>query len=138
MPSLREGWRELAEKIDAVCDKLPDKDHIFILCDNYGQAGAINYYSKNKNIKAVSFSADYINWFKLDTKIEHFIRVKESKGKANELAETSPFFDIGFAADSVTNPYVRTQGTTIFVFSKPKIDVNLRLKNELDNKKKGD
>ena len=38
------GWKELAYKIDSVYLKLPDKNNTLILCDNYGQAGAINYY----------------------------------------------------------------------------------------------
>jgi hypothetical protein len=42
------GWKELALKIDSIYSTLPDHGQTLILCDNYGQAGAINYYSKNK------------------------------------------------------------------------------------------
>jgi hypothetical protein len=129
------GWQELAQKVDSVYHTLPDKNQTLILCDNYGQAGAINYYTSNKGLKAVSFNADYVNWFNLNTKIENFIRVKEFKGSENELAETAPFFATAYAADSVTNSSAREYKTKIFVFTKPNIDINLRLKAEVERKK---
>ena len=54
------GWSELAQKTDLAFDRLANKENTLVLCDNYGQAGAINYYSKHKNIGAVSLNADYI------------------------------------------------------------------------------
>jgi hypothetical protein len=72
------GWKELATKVDSVCVELPNLDNTFILCDNYGEAGAINYYTKNKNVIAHSENADYINWLLLDKKIENVILVREN------------------------------------------------------------
>ena len=63
------GWKELALKVDSVRVQLPNPDQTLILCDNYGQAGAINYYTKNKKVVAQSFDADYINWLRYDQKI---------------------------------------------------------------------
>ncbi len=129
------GWKELAKKVDTIYSKLPNSEQTLILCDNYGQAGAINYYTKNKKIKAVSFNADYINWFNLDTKIDNFIRVKEFEGSNDELEKTSPFFDTAFVADSIGNSLAREYKTIIFVFDKPKIDINQRLKAEIEKDK---
>src|SRR6478735_8565331 len=83
------GWKELSFKIDSVYTKLPDKTNTLILCDNYGQAGAINFYTRQK-LRAVSFNADYINWFDLTKTYENLIRVKEKKETETELGETSP------------------------------------------------
>ena len=129
------GWKELAHKIDVIYSNLPDKDKTLILCDNYGEAGAINFYTKNKDIKAVSFNADYINWFILDKKVTNFIRVKSSESKDDELKRTSPFFETAVKADSITNTFSREYQTTIFVFTKPNIDANKRLKEEIENAK---
>jgi 4-amino-4-deoxy-L-arabinose transferase-like glycosyltransferase len=129
------GWKELASKIDSIYGKLENKQRTIILCDNYGQAGAINYYSKHRNINAVTFNADYINWFKLDSPVYNFIRVKEAEGSADEMEKTKPFFEVGYAADSVTNAMAREYGTTIFVFSKPKVDVNARLRSEVEKER---
>ncbi|PZR33911.1 MAG: glycosyl transferase [Azospira oryzae] len=129
------GWKELAEKVDKVCEQLPKGERIFILCDNYGQTGAINYYSKNKELKAVSFNADYINWFDLDTKIVHLIRVKEQEDRHGEMETTRPYFEKAFIADSIADPLAREYGTTIFVFSNPTIDVNALLKKEIEEER---
>lgn len=129
------GWKELAKKVDSVYSLLPNKNQTLVLCDNYGQAGAINYYTKNKELEAVSFNADYINWFNFDTKIRNVIRVKEFKGSENELAETGPFFGRASLADSLNNPLAREYQTKIFIFTNPTIDVNQRLKEEINRKK---
>ena len=101
---------------------------------NYGQAGAINYYTTH-NIKAVSFSADYINWFDLNRKYENLIRVKERSETNDEFKETSPFFQKSLVADSITNKFAREFGAIIFTFTGAKIDIRERLKNEIDEKK---
>lgn len=129
------GWKELAQKVDYAYGNLPNKEQTLILCDNYGQAGAINYYTENKNIRAVSFNADYINWFNLDTKIQNFIRVKEFEYNNDELNETSPYFETALVSDSITNSFAREYGTTIFVFTGPKIDINQTIKMELEEMK---
>lgn len=128
------GWKELAEKVDKAYAELPNNQNTLVLCDNYGQAGAINYYTKKK-IRAVSFSADYINWFDLSKKYENLIRVK-NRGNANgELQETSPFFQNSTIADSITNVFARESGTTIFSFSGAKIDIRERIRKEIDKNK---
>jgi len=129
------GWKELAATIDSVYTTLPAAGQTLILCDNYGQAGAINYYTKNKNITANSFNADYINWFNLEKKYVNLIRVKELQSKDNELKETGPFFHKSYMAGSVTNKFARESGTVIFVFENTKVDINQRIKEEINNAK---
>jgi hypothetical protein len=128
------GWKELAYKTDSIYSSLPDKNNTLILCDNYGQAGAINYYT-NQKLQAVSFNADYINWFDLSKQYENLIRVKEKKGAGAELAETSPFFQNSALAGSIENKYARESGTSIFVFTGAKIDIRQRIRDEIDEKK---
>ncbi len=129
------GWKELALKVDSLYSKIPSKENTLILCDNYGQAGAINYYTRQK-LKAVSFNADYINWFDLTKKYVNLIRIKESNEKDAELKETSPFFENSSIAGSITNKYSREFGTSIFAFISSKIDISKRIKDEIDENKK--
>lgn len=124
------GWKELASKVDSVYGSLPESERTLVLCDNYGQAGAINYYSKRK-IRAVSFNADYINWFDLSTPYQNLIRVKEAKDASVELMETSPYFQSASLADSVANPYAREYGTSIFLFRGSKVDIRDRITDEI-------
>ncbi|MBS7254283.1 ArnT family glycosyltransferase [Flavobacterium branchiicola] len=124
------GWKELACKTDSVYAMFPKSENTLVLCDNYGQAGAINYYTK-KGIKAVSFNADYVNWFNLNIYYKNLIRVKEFEENNNEFEETSPFFQSGYISGEITNKYAREYKTTIFVFANAKIDINNRLKQEI-------
>jgi len=124
------GWKELARKVDSIYIKLPNANRTLVLCDNYGQAGAINYYTK-QDIKAVSFNADYVNWFNLERQYVNIIRIKNYKEKDYELLETSPYFNTAVVADSITNPYSREYRTLIFAFIDAKVDVNERIKNEI-------
>jgi hypothetical protein len=112
------GWKELAYKVDSIFKKIPNKDQTLVLCDNYGQAGAINYYLRDKNIRAVSFNADYINWFDLNRKYVNLIRIKNADDKGDELRQTSPFFEQTFTGGSITNHLAREYRTTIYVFIK--------------------
>ncbi|PTT03933.1 glycosyl transferase, partial [Flavobacterium sp. HMWF030] len=115
------GWKELARKIDSVYALIPNPEKTLVLCDNYGQAGAINYYSK-KGIKAVSFNADYVNWFDLTIPYINLIRIKDYEEKSTEFEETGPYFKSSAIAGEVTNKFAREYKTTIFVFTDAKIN----------------
>ncbi|WP_300686385.1 glycosyltransferase family 39 protein [Chryseobacterium sp.] len=122
------GWKELAQKVDHEYAGLSKTGNTLVLCDNYGQAGAINYYS-TKGIKAVSFNADYINWFDLSKKYKNLIRVKDRP--EDELQKTGSFFEHSKVAGFVTNKYAREKGTVIFSFEGGKIDIRKRLQDEI-------
>lgn len=49
-----------------------------------------------------------------------------------EFAETSPYFQTAWKADSVINRFARERGTAIFVFTDARIDLNARIAAELD------
>lgn len=128
------GWKELAGKVDSIYTALPSQKETIIICDNYGQAGAINYYSQ-KGIKAVSFNADYVNWFDLTIRYKNLIRVKEFEENSDEFKETSPFFEKASLGGQITNKYAREYQTTIFVFTNAKININKRLEQEIQEEK---
>ncbi|WP_423148392.1 glycosyltransferase family 39 protein [Rubrolithibacter danxiaensis] len=128
------GWKELARKVDQVYSDLPDPVHTLVLCDNYGQAGAINYYSE-KGIKAVSFNADYVNWFDLNQQYTSVLRVISYSEVKNELEETKPYFKSVLVADSITNTFAREYGTTLILFKEATVDINKRIKREIEEVK---
>lgn len=130
------GWKELAHKVDSLAAAIPDPEKTLVLCDNYGQAGAINFYS-TRGLKAVSFNADYINWIDLEQEYTNLIRVKNASERDEEINETSPHFRTALIADSITNKHAREYGTTIFVFIDTKIDINERVLLEIEAVKSG-
>ncbi len=131
------GWQEMVRKVDSIYSTVPKAEQTLIICDNYGQAGAINYYTK-KGLKAVSFSADYINWFEFEQQYINLIRIKNYDEKDAEFKETSPYFETAVLADSITNPYAREYKTLLFVFTKAKIDMNKRVQSEIEEVKNDD
>jgi len=124
------GWKELARKTDSVYALLPNPEQTLVLCDNYGQAGAINYYTK-KGIKAVSFNADYVNWFNLDVKYKNVIRVIEFEEAEDEFKETSQLFQSSAYVTQITNKYAREYKTSIFTFINAKSDINKIVEQEI-------
>ncbi|RZK81920.1 MAG: glycosyltransferase family 39 protein [Pedobacter sp.] len=128
------GWKELAEKVERAYADATRSGRTLVLCDNYGQAGAINYYTNNR-INAVSFSADYVNWFDLSRPYLNLIRVKGNSGSDGELEKTSPHFANAIVADSIENKYAREYLTRIFVFTGARVDINNRIRSELEKVK---
>ncbi len=128
------GWKELANHVDSVCATLPNLDHTLILCDNYGQAGAINYYTKNKKIIAHSFNADYLNWLRYDKKIVDVVLVKESNDDDKNRKDEIPLFDTVYLADQRINKFAREDTISIYVLRGAKVDINQRIKAEATEK----
>ncbi|MBW8685835.1 ArnT family glycosyltransferase [Chitinophaga rhizophila] len=71
------GWRELAGLVANTFRQAPldERRHLLILCENYGQAGAINFYAKKEVTPAVTFNADYMNWFPATDSLRYVIVV---------------------------------------------------------------
>jgi len=130
-----QGWKELAQKVDLAMASIPDKEHTLLLCDNYGQAGAINYYSAIKNVGAVSMNADYINWFRLDNEIRNVILVQEASDTDPERNKEKPMFETIERVGQITNPYAREKGTSIYVLKNAKADINEILRKEIAERK---
>ncbi|WP_421945151.1 glycosyltransferase family 39 protein [Pedobacter sp.] len=130
-----QGWKELAAIVDSAYGKVKDKAAVVVRTDNYGQAGAINYYSKFKNINAVSYNADYLYWFKMDKPIKDLILIREAGESDPERKKEKPFFDKIIKIGELKNNLAREKGTTVFLLEGAKIDVNSRLKSEIEERK---
>lgn len=129
------GWHDLAVKIDSVYSRLSDKENTLVLCDNYGEAGAINYYSKFKNISAVSMNADYINWFHLEKPIKNVILVQEASDDDPQRTRERPWFEKVVMTARNDNPYSREEGTKIYLLQGAKIDINSIIAAEIEKHK---
>ena len=86
-------------------------------------------------MNAVSFNADYINWFDLDKPILHVIRVIEAREVQEELEDTGPLFNSVSRAGAIENPDAREYGTTIIVFKDAKVDINALISKEIEEVK---
>jgi hypothetical protein len=129
------GWKQLAVAVDSIYATLPHPEQTLVLCDNYGQAGAINYYTGNKKLKASSFHADYLNWLDYHKNIVDVILVKEADDEDKERKTEIPLFDTVFLGVKRVNPFAREEVISIYVLRGAKLDINKRIKEEADRKK---
>lgn len=132
------GWKEMAEKTAKAYGTLSDgeKNHTFIFADNYGEAGAINYYRKKYNLpEAYSDNASFLYWLPDSSQMVNVILITDDH---NEMQH--PFlkdFSSVTLADSITNIYAREKGSLILVLkgANEKFNEMFRQKIEKDKSK---
>ena len=130
------GWRELANIVDSAFYSIADKETTLIHCDNYGQAGAVNFYSRQKYTEAVSMNADYINWYPLDEMdIQNIILVKEALDRDINREREKPLFDQVILMGKIENVYAREYGTKVYLLKGAKQSINEILKQEIQERK---
>ncbi|MGY3054597.1 hypothetical protein ACVWYG_002804 [Pedobacter sp. UYEF25] len=125
------GWKELADLTDLAYTNVKDKSTVLVRADNYGEAGAINYYSRFKDINAVSYHADYLNWFKLDKPIIDAIFIFGPYDDDPKRNKEKPFFKKITKIGEVKNPYAREKGTSVFLLEGASEDVTTIIKEEI-------
>jgi hypothetical protein len=116
------GWDELGNLVIRACDTIADKNRIMIYAQNYGQAGAIEHYGGPYGLPHVaSFSDSYALWIPDSVKVNQdifFYINNELGGDVDSL-----FIRID-TVGSITNPYARELGTTVFLCRQPRSDFN--------------
>lgn len=130
-----QGWKEMAALTDIAYARVKDKSALLIRADNYGEAGAINYYSKFKNINAVAYNADYLYWFKIDKPIKHVILIREPNEEDPQRKKERPFFGKITKIGEVRTPYAREKGASVFLLEDANIDINSRINSEIEEEK---
>lgn len=127
------GWSELAHLVDSAYLMMPKTGRTLIICDNYGQAGAINYYSKILELEALTMNADYLYWFDLEEKVDNLILVweKDENISDRELNFFEEYREIG----KITYPLAREKVTTVHFLRGAKTDINTILKTEVAEEK---
>lgn len=128
------GWKELAHKVDSSYSILNGQGYTLVLCDNYGQAGAINHYSNIAGMHAVSMNADYINWIPYDRKIRNVILVQEISDDDTARTRERNFFKQVIPSGEVTNPWAREKGTRIYTCIDATVPLGPILRKEADDK----
>ncbi len=131
------GWRELASIVDSAFVLSDNKKNTIIHCDNYGQAGAINFYSQQKYTQAVSMNADYINWYPLnDFEIKNVILVKEKLDTDSNREKEKPLFENIWYVGEIKNERAREKGTRVYLLTGAKQSINKILREEILERKR--
>lgn len=131
-----QGWQELSALTDQALGSLSDHKNTIIHCDNYGMAGAINFYSNQKQVEALTLNADYINWYPLDKiTIENVVLVQESNDDDPERKREAALFESVELIGEIENEFAREKGTRVYLLKGAKQDINDILRQEIHNKK---
>ena len=111
----RFGWKEFAADVSKIYAKLPAEERAkcVVLCGNYGEAGALEYYAKEFDLPpAVSTHNNYWLWGPRNASPD-VIMVVSWTGQS--IADQGLFASGGEVARSV-HPYSEEQEIPIFVF----------------------
>jgi hypothetical protein len=115
------SWKEMTRKVAAVYATLDarEKSQTLLFCDNYGQAGAVNYYGPQYGLPpAYSANASFIYWMPED--YFHYNTLLLVTDDQQEMQH--PFireFASARLMDSITNPYAREYGSLILLLKGP-------------------
>jgi hypothetical protein len=106
------GWEELAIKTSQFYQSLPaaERKNTVVFTDNYGVAGAIDYYQNRYLLpQVVSLRSSYSLWAPADFKFKNMIYINE--GIAIPAANVKTIAK----QSSVKNPYSRIRGMDIYL-----------------------
>jgi len=101
------GWKELADIVDSTFNALPSEEQKMtgIYAENYGEAGAIHYFNKHKDIpEPISFNGSFLFWAPDSIRGSTLIYVN------NDTTDVGKLFQEVTLAGSITNPYAREHG----------------------------
>ena len=111
------GWEEIAQKVANAYNQLSvqEKNDVFIFCNNYGMAGAVNYYAPKYHLPpAYSDNASFLYWLPIKKDITHMILVTDDPHEQQH--DWARGFQQIIKLDSVTNFYARERGDYIYLF----------------------
>ncbi len=114
------GWEEMTQKMAAAYNSLDssEKRHTILFCDNYGQAGAVNYYARKYHIpEAYSDNASFLYWMPDKLDFDNLVLLTDDT-KEMEHAFIKNFRS-AVLMDSVTNTFAREKGSLIIVLKGP-------------------
>jgi hypothetical protein len=110
------GWKEMAGKTARVYHALTatEKKQTVVYADNYGEAGALNYYGSDYQLPAAfSDNASFLYWMPAVPEYENLLLVTPDKQEMQH-----PFihqFVSATVEDSIQNPFARERGTLIIL-----------------------
>ena len=108
------GWQEMAEKSLAIYNTIPkdERENTLVICYNYGEAGALNYYDRSKMPEAYAYNTDYIYWMPRLKKIKNILLVGKNPGEK----VTGQFKECKLMG-TVENSYAREFNTEIYLLT---------------------
>jgi hypothetical protein len=133
------SWQEMTAKFARGYDQLDnaEKARTLLFCDNYGQAGAVNYYGARYHLPpAYSNNASFLYWLPPDFYTFNNVLLLTDDPHEMEHAFIHDFRQV-ILVDSITGPFARERGSLILLLKGPDSAFRKMFvqKIELDKKK---
>jgi 4-amino-4-deoxy-L-arabinose transferase-like glycosyltransferase len=112
------GWEEMAQKTGLAFHSLDSNQqaHTIIFCDNYGMAGAVDYYGKKYRLpEAYSDNASFLYWISDSVRFQNLVLLTTDQEEMQH-----PFikeFDHAAMTGRITDPFARENGTQIILMT---------------------
>jgi hypothetical protein len=110
------GWEEMAKKMAKAYETLDsnEKKNTILFCDNYGQAGAVNFYADKYHLpQAYSDNASFLYWMPDSLHFDNLVLLTDDEHEMEH-----PFiknFKSAVLADSIVTNYAREKGDLILI-----------------------
>lgn len=130
------GWRALTQLVEKAYLASPNQATTLVLCDNYGQAGAINYYASVKQLKAIAIHADYINWFDSNALYEHVVLVQSADDTDPQRTRERALFAQIKKVGVLQTPHAREHGTTVYGLYHAKVNIAALIRQDIADYKR--
>jgi len=115
------SWEEMTQKVARAYASLDstERAHTLLFCDNYGEAGAVNYYGPKYHLPpAYSDNASFLYWMPRDfDRFDVLLLVTDDRQEMQH-----PFireFQSARLVDSIANPYALENGSLILLLKGP-------------------
>ena len=112
------GWKELTQKTERFYHSLPDsvQKNTIVFGRHYGHAGAIKFYTKNKQLAANTYTdvGSFLLWIPCEMQLQNILFL--SRRMTDEDDEVFHHFKKVTLIDSVTQPYSRQWGDKLIYF----------------------
>ncbi|TWF41815.1 dolichyl-phosphate-mannose-protein mannosyltransferase [Chitinophaga polysaccharea] len=131
------SWEEMTQKVANAYASLnsTEKARTLLFCDNYGEAGAVNYYGPKYHLPpAYSDNASFLYWMPRDfDQFEVLLLVTDDKQEMQH-AFIKEFKEVQLV-DSITNPYAREHGSLIILLKGPSEAFRQAFRDKIDKSK---
>jgi hypothetical protein len=115
------SWEEMTQKVAGAYASLDsiERGRTLLFCDNYGEAGALNYYGPQYHLPAAySDNASFLYWMPRDyDKFDVLLLVTDDRQEMQH-AFIKEFKEVRLI-DSIANPFAREAGTLILLMKGP-------------------
>jgi 4-amino-4-deoxy-L-arabinose transferase-like glycosyltransferase len=129
------SWKETTQKVAKAYAQLSDeeKKQTIIFCDNYGLAGAVDFYRRKYQLpEPYSDNGSFLYWIPQPLHVTNVIVVTpDTQEMQHDFVKE---FRSAQVIDSITNPYAREKGSLIILFKGASEKFNQYLQQQLDRK----